>query len=180
MTESFRHCHTPSPKAETGGNSHLDDTLVWMRVKITDVIKLLALWRSKTYFSADKDLWHSAAVWDFILLFLGGGLLPPPPSVFPGFTSVLPAVSHWVPGYETQGDKWGGCTNNNYVLLKSESQSIVCPRARPSDSSACFSLPFSVCLQTLVVLSTCFNKYFVCCIPINIHREWSTLGFVIF
>lgn len=112
--------------------------------------------------------------------FFGGGLLPPPPSVFPGFTSVLPAVSHWVPGYETQGDKWGGCTNNNYVLLKSESQSIVCPRARPSDSSACFSLPFSVCLQTLVVLSTCFNKYFVCCIPINIHREWSTLGFVIF
>lgn len=73
MTESFRHCHTPSPKAETGGNSHLDDTLVWMRVKITDVIKLLALWRSKTYFSADKDLWHSAAVWDFILLFFGGG-----------------------------------------------------------------------------------------------------------
>lgn len=69
---------------------------------------------------------------------------PPPSSDFSGLASVLPAVSCWIPGCKTKGDKWEG----HKIMITcyfSINLGLLCiPGHMPSNSSVCLS--FNICL----------------------------------
>lgn len=104
------------------------------------VLTSLGCWfyREARHFPTGKNLWHSAAAKKICIF--------PSPSFsdFSGHTSVSPAVSCWIPGCETKGDKWEGhkimitcCLHINLRLLSIHGH-------MPSNSSVCLSLSLSI------------------------------------